>query len=118
MNNEIVSFRNRFLCKSCKKLLITKEALDNHIIICYESRLEKQRDEYKTEFDKIKKDYEETIEKINKEHEEKIDKIKKDYEEKIDEIVEYMTNHINTIEHKHISLNNYLIEQVKKLSSL
>lgn len=95
MNNEI-TFRNRFLCKSCKKMMITKEALDTHIIICYESRLEKQREESKIE----------------------IEKIKKEYEEKIDEIMDYMSNHINNIEHKHISLNNYLLEQIKKLSSL
>jgi len=97
MSNDLsVTFRNRFLCKSCKKLLFTKESLDNHIIICYESRLEKQREEHKSE----------------------IDKLKKDYEEKIDEIMTYMASHINSIEQKHINLSNYLLDQIKKLSYL
>lgn len=89
-------YRNRFLCKSCKKMLISKEALDNHIISCYESRIDKMRDD----------------------HLQEIKKIKDDYECKIEEITEYMLNHVNVIEEKHSKLNSYLIEQIKKLSSL
>lgn len=99
MNNETdntISFRNRFLCRSCKKLYVNKEALDNHIILCYESRIDKMREEHKQE----------------------VSQMKKEYEEKIDEIVDYMTKHIQNIEQKHISLNNYLIGQIKTLSSL
>jgi hypothetical protein len=95
MNKEN-DYRNRFLCKSCKKMLISKEALDNHIVSCYESRIDKMRDE----------------------HLEEIKKIKNDYESKIEELTEYMLNHVNLIEENHIKLNSYLIEQIKKLSSL
>ena len=77
-------------------MLISKEALDNHIVSCYESRIDKMRDE----------------------HLEEIKKIKNDYESKIEELTEYMLNHVNLIEENHIKLNSYLIEQIKKLSSL
>lgn len=98
IGNDEVSLiqRNKYLCRSCKKLLISKESLDTHIIICYESRIDKLREDYKKE----------------------IEKIKLDYDQKIDEIVEFMTNHINTVEQKHITLNNYLISQIKTLSNL
>jgi DNA-directed RNA polymerase subunit M/transcription elongation factor TFIIS len=89
-------FRNRFLCKSCKKMLISKEALDNHITSCYENKIEKMKDE----------------------HSQEIQKIKDEYENKIDDITEYMTNYINTIEEKHTKLNNYLISQIQKLASI
>jgi len=91
-----ITFRNRFLCRSCKKLFISKEALDSHIILCYESRLESMREKNKQD----------------------IENIKKDYEERIDSIVDYMSNHIEIIERKHIELNNYLINQIKALASL
>jgi len=99
MNEEKVkeiTFRNRFLCRSCKKLFISKDSLDNHIVSCYESRLEKIREEHKKD----------------------IEKLTKEYEEKIDEIVDYMSKHINGIENKHIDLNNYLVNQIKTLLSL
>lgn len=38
------SFRNRFLCRGCRKTLVSKQALDNHIVRCYEERIE----EYET----------------------------------------------------------------------
>ena len=38
---EINSFRNRFLCRACKKTLVSKYALDNHIVRCYEERIDK-----------------------------------------------------------------------------
>ena len=98
-----ITFRNRFLCRSCKKLLISKESLDTHIILCYESRLEKM------------KENEERMQLENKQY---IEKLKKDYDEKIDDILEYMSKHIELIEKKHIDLNNYLINQIKTLSSL
>lgn len=94
-NKEII-FRNRFLCRSCKKLLISKEALDTHIIICYESKIEKMKEENKQE----------------------IEKIKEEYEKKIDDIIEFMSNHTDSIEKKYISLTNYLISQINKLASL
>lgn len=93
---ENITFRNRFLCRSCKKLLISKEALDNHIILCYESRLESMREKNKQDTENLKKEY----------------------EERIDEIIEYMSKHIEYIEKKHIDLNNYLINQIKILSTL
>jgi hypothetical protein len=77
-------------------MLISKEALDNHIISCYETKLEKLRDD----------------------HSQEIKKIKDEYELKIEEITEYMLNHVNFIEEKHIKLNGYLIDQIKKMASL
>ena len=91
-----ITFRNRFLCRSCKKLYISKDSLDNHIILCYESRLEKIKEEHKKD-----------LEKINKE-----------YEDIINDILDYMMKHVDSIEKKHITLNNYLIKQIKTLSSL
>jgi hypothetical protein len=90
------NYRNRFLCKSCKKLLISKEALDSHIISCYESKIERITETSKRE----KED------------------IIRDYEQKIDEIVDYMTKHLNKIEQKHINLNNHLLSQLKKMEKL
>ena len=52
---ETDSFRNRFLCRSCKKNLISKEALDNHIINCYETRIEKIKEKYNVTFIAIDK---------------------------------------------------------------
>lgn len=92
MSEERETFRNRFLCRSCKKLLISKEALDNHIIICYESRLENMRLEHKKEIEMVTKEYE--------------------------EIINFMNKHIESIEDKHIKLNNYLINQIEVLASL
>ena len=43
-NENFNSFRNRFLCRSCKKTLVSKQALDNHIIRCYEEKLDKYED--------------------------------------------------------------------------
>lgn len=98
MINDEVSLiqRNKYLCRSCKKLLISKEALDSHIILCYESRLDKLREDNKKE----------------------IEKIKLEYDKKIDEIVDYMSKHIECIEKKHITLNSYLIKQIQTLSNL
>lgn len=98
LSNEDVSItqRNRYLCRSCKKLLISKDALDTHIILCYESRLDKMREDHKKE----------------------IEKIKLEYEEKINEIIDYMSKHIDNLEQKHITLNNYLISQIKALTNL
>jgi hypothetical protein len=90
------NYRNRFLCRSCKKTLISKEALDNHIISCYESKIEK------------------ILECHKKEKEELI----KDYDQKIDDIMDYMLKHIDNIESKHISLNNSLVNQLKKMAKL
>jgi hypothetical protein len=87
-----IVFRNRFLCRNCKKLLISKEALDTHIIICYESKIEKMKEDHKQE----------------------IEKIKEEYEKEIEQIIRYS----DSIEQKHISLNNYLISQINKLASL
>lgn len=91
-----ITFRNRFLCRSCKKLYISKESLDNHIILCYESRLEK----------------------IKEEHKKDLEKIKEEHEDKINDVLDYMIKHVDSIEQKHITLNNYLIKQIKTLSSL
>jgi DNA-directed RNA polymerase subunit M/transcription elongation factor TFIIS len=90
------NYRNRFLCKNCKKMLISKEALDNHIINCYESKIEK-------------------ILEANKKEKEKIIR---DYEQKIEEITDYMLKHIDIIEQKHINLNNHLLSQLKKMVKL
>ena len=96
LNDEVsLIHRNKYLCRSCKKLLISKESLDTHIIICYESRLDKLREDHKKE----------------------IETIKSDYDHKIDEIIEYMSKHIDVVEKKHITLNNYLISQIKTLSN-
>jgi hypothetical protein len=86
------TFRNRFLCKSCKKLLISKESLDTHIIICYESKIDKLKEDQKKEIEKLKEEY--------------------------DEYTAFMIKHIENVENKYISLNNYLISQINKLSSL
>ena len=90
------NYRNRFLCRSCKKMLISKESLDNHIISCYESKIERIIDTHKKE---------------------KEDLIK-DYEKKIEDIMDYMIKHIDNIEQKHINLNNHLLSQLKKMTKL
>jgi DNA-directed RNA polymerase subunit M/transcription elongation factor TFIIS len=90
------NYRNRFLCKSCKKMLITKEALDNHIINCYECKIEKIIESHKKEKEKL----------IN------------EYEQKIEEITDYMLKHVDAIEKKHINLNNELLCQLKKMAKL
>ena len=90
------NYRNRFLCKNCKKMLVSKESLDNHIINCFEAK----------------------IEKLTENHKKEIDDIKLTYEKKLDDLVDYMTKHSNSIENKYISLNSYLVEQLKKMASL
>jgi hypothetical protein len=90
------NYRNRFLCRNCKKTLISKESLDNHIINCYESKIEK------------------ILECNNKEKEELV----KQYEEKIDDIMNYVVKHIDKIEKKHLNINNHLLEQLKKMAKL
>jgi len=90
------NYRNRFLCRNCKKMLISKEALDNHIISCYESK----------------------IEKIITSHKKEKEELIKDYEQKIEKISDYMIKHVDIIEQKHVTLNNYLLDQIKKLSKL
>ena len=90
------NYRNRFLCRNCKKTLISKEALDNHIIGCYESKIEKILDLHKNEKEELIKQY----------------------EEKIDDTIEYFIKHVDIIEKKHLSINNYLLGQIKKLAKL
>lgn len=93
---EIDNFRNRFLCRSCKKNLISKESLDNHIINCYETRIEK-----------IKEKYNEQIELINKK-----------YNENYDILEEKFIKHIDYIENKYTELLNYLYNQLIKMYML
>lgn len=96
MEENIYNYKNRYLCRSCKKLLISKEALDIHIISCYESKIEK------------------LIESHKKEKEDLI----KEYEEKINDITDYMIKHVDKVEQKHINLNNHLLTQLKNMSNL
>jgi len=82
-------YRNRFLCKSCKKNLISKEALDNHIINCYETKIEK----YKQQIENLEKEYNENCDKMN----------------------DFFINHLNSVEKKYIDLINHLSEQMVKM---
>lgn len=86
-------FRNRFLCKSCKKNLVSKESLDNHIINCYETKIQK-----------IKENYIQQIESLEKE-----------YNENCDNIMDFFTNQLNSIENRYIDLINYLNKQIIKM---
>ncbi len=90
------NYRNRFLCKNCKKMLISKESLDNHIISCFESK----------------------IERILENHKKEIEDLKKNYDKKIEELFDYMLDHINKIEKKHTDVNSYLLTQLTKMASL
>lgn len=90
------SFRCRFLCKSCKKSLISKEALDNHIINCYETRIEKLKENY--------------IEQINI--------ISKEYDEKYDKLIENFENYMDLIENRYINIINNLKDNLIKMAIL
>lgn len=90
------NFRNRFLCKSCKKNLVSKEALDNHIINCYETRIEKLKEKYN----------------------EQIELLDKKYNENCDILEEKYINYLDSIENKYINLINYLYKQLIKMYML
>lgn len=93
MDTDYNDFRNRFLCKSCKKNLISKESLDNHIINCYETKIEKIKEKYISQIENLEKEYNENCDKMN----------------------DFFINHLNSIENKYINLINYLNNQIIKM---
>lgn len=97
----------KFICKCCRQYLISKYALDDHIIRCFTVKIDQMRDIYAIDMKKL----EEQIELLKNAHILEI----REMEKRNDAYVEFLQKYYQDADKKWLTLYDTMFEQMKTI---
>jgi flagellar motility protein MotE (MotC chaperone) len=99
--------RTKFVCRCCRKSLISKYALENHMVRCFASKIERMNELILSE----RKDHQEEIKKIETHHR----KMMEELEERHDAYIHFLQKGMEATDKKWIELYETMFQKMSSI---